>query len=191
MDIIYKSLTELTPYSKNAKKHDDIQINNVAESIKQFGFVQPIVVDKDNVIVIGHCRALAAERLGMEEVPCVSVDDLTEEQVKKLRIADNKSNESPWDFDLLYEDIEGLDFDGFDFDFELYTEDEYGEEFVLPSGDKKTMSTLTFTLANEQAELIKTALQSVTGDIYENYGNPNKNGNALYEVVREWDKLRN
>ena len=130
MDIIYKTLAELTPYDKNAKKHDDTQINNVAESIKQFVFVQPIVVDKDNVIVIGHCRALAAERLGMEEVPCVSVDDLTEDQIQKLRIVDNKSNESPWDFDLLYEDIEGLDFDGFDFDFGLSEPSETEERSV-------------------------------------------------------------
>ena len=65
MNIIMKSLGEITPYEKNAKKHDKTQINNVAESIKQYGFVQPIVIDKDGVIVIGHCRALAAKKLGL------------------------------------------------------------------------------------------------------------------------------
>ena len=85
MNIIMKSLGEITPYEKNAKKHDETQINNVAESIRQYGFVQPLVIDKDGVIVIGHCRALAAKKLGLKEVPCVCVEDLTEEQVKALR----------------------------------------------------------------------------------------------------------
>lgn len=96
MQIVMKSLGEIQPYSKNAKKHDARQIKNVAESIKQYGFVQPVVVDKNNVIVIGHCRALAAKKLGIKEVPCVCVDDLTPEQVNALRLVDNKSNESDW-----------------------------------------------------------------------------------------------
>lgn len=77
MQVVMKPLEEIQPYSKNAKKHDARQIKNVAESIKQYGFVQPVVVDKNNVIVIGHCRALAAKKLGIKEVPCVCVDDLT------------------------------------------------------------------------------------------------------------------
>lgn len=71
--------------------------------------MQPIVIDRDGVIVIGHCRALAAQKLGMEEVPCVCVDDLTPEQVNALRLVDNKSNESDWDFDLLADELPGLD----------------------------------------------------------------------------------
>lgn len=94
MDVVQKNLSEIIPYDKNAKKHDKKQIDNVAESIRQYGFVQPIVIDHDGVIVIGHCRALAAKKLGMETVPCVCVDDLTPEQVKALRLVDNKSNES-------------------------------------------------------------------------------------------------
>lgn len=80
MKITKKKLSEITPYKNNAKKHDKRQIANVAESIKQYGFVQPLVIDRDGVIVIGHCRAMAAKKLGMEEVPCVCVDDLTPEQ---------------------------------------------------------------------------------------------------------------
>ena len=117
VEIIRKKLSEITPYEKNAKKHDETQIANVAESIRQYGFVQPIVIDRDGVIVIGHCRALAAEKLGLEEVPCVCVDELTPEQVKALRLVDNKSNESPWDFDLLAEELTGLDLDAFDFNW--------------------------------------------------------------------------
>lgn len=119
MNIESKLLADIVPYAKNAKKHDNRQINNVAESIKQYGFVQPIVIDRDGVIVIGHCRALAAKKLGMEEVPCVCVDDLTPEQVNALRLVDNKSNESDWDFDLLADELPGLDLSAFDFDWGL------------------------------------------------------------------------
>ena len=119
MDIESRLLADIVPYAKNAKKHDKRQINNVAESIKQYGFVQPIVIDRDGVIVIGHCRALAAKKLGMKEVPCVCVDDLTPDQVNALRLVDNKSNESDWDFDLLADEIPGLDLSSFDFDWGL------------------------------------------------------------------------
>ena len=101
MNVIKKSINEIRPYENNAKKHDETQIKNVAESIKQFGFVQPIVIDADGVIVIGHCRYEAGKRLGLTEVPCVLVDNLTDEQVRKLRIIDNKTNESEWALDEL------------------------------------------------------------------------------------------
>ena len=119
MKTIRKQLAEITPYANNAKKHSRQQINNVAESIKQYGFVQPIVIDRNGVIVIGHCRALAAQKLGMAEVPCICVDDLTPEQVNALRLVDNKSNESDWDFDLLKDELPELDLSAFDFDWGL------------------------------------------------------------------------
>lgn len=112
-------LKKLIPYERNAKIHDDTQISDVAESIKQFGWKQPIVIDKDNVVVIGHCRLLAAKKLGLRKVPVTVADDLSEEQVRKLRIADNKTNESGWDSDLLRDELDGLDFDGFDFEFDI------------------------------------------------------------------------
>ena len=144
MEVKSLKLDSITPYGKNAKKHDKRQINNVAESIKQYGFVQPIVVDRDGVIVIGHCRALAAKKLGMEEVPCVCVDDLTPEQVNALRLVDNKSNESDWDFDLLADELPGLDLSAFDFDWGLrdelndsVVEDDYDP--VLPAEPKSRL----------------------------------------------------
>lgn len=119
MNIKNMPIEALIPYEKNTKKHDDVQINNVAESIKQYGFVQPIVIDKNNVVVIGHCRLLAAKKLKMENVPCVCVEDLTEEQVKALRIVDNKSNESDWLNDILELELPDVDLSAFDFDFGL------------------------------------------------------------------------
>ena len=192
MKVANRNLTELSPYAGNAKKHDSTQIANVAESIKQFGFVQPIVIDRDGVIVIGHCRALAAEKLGMKEVPCVCVDDLTPEQVNALRIVDNKSNESEWDFDILPDELADLDFSGFDFDFGLedegedYSPDEFGDDFTLPDGDKPEICQMTFTLHQRQKELIEYAISVVKDDAKETFGNTNGNGNALYEVVKQW-----
>jgi ParB-like chromosome segregation protein Spo0J len=119
MNIKNIKIGELTPYEKNTKNHGAKQIANVAESIRQYGFVQPLVVDAHRVVVIGHCRLLAAKKLNMTEVPCVCVDDLTDEQVRALRIVDNKSNESPWDFDLLGDELADIDLSGFDFDFGL------------------------------------------------------------------------
>ena len=130
MKIINKSVKDLIPYAKNTKKHDQKQIDNVAESIKQYSFVQPLVIDKNNVVVIGHCRLLAAKKLKMQEVPCVCVDDLTDEQVKALRIVDNKSNESPWDFDFLADELADLDLSDFDFDFGIDTDAEEETEIV-------------------------------------------------------------
>ena len=138
MKVANRNLAELTPYAGNAKKHDSTQIANVAESIEQFGFVQPIVIDRDGVIVIGHCRALAAEKLGMKEVPCVCVDDLTPEQVNALRLVDNKSNESGWDFDLLADEIPGLDLSAFDFDWGLPEITEEVIEDEAPEVDEDT-----------------------------------------------------
>lgn len=117
MEIITRKVSELTPYGKNAKTHDEKQIANVANSIKRFGWQQPIVVDEQGVVVIGHCRLLAAKKLGLREVPVTIASGLTEDEVKELRIADNKTNESPWDLGLLAEDIEGLNFEGFDLGF--------------------------------------------------------------------------
>lgn len=110
-------IRSLKPYEKNAKKHDAQQIANVANSIRRFGWQQPLVIDENDVVVIGHCRLLAAKKLGLKTVPVTIASGLTEDEIRELRIADNKTNESPWDMELLAQDLEGLDFEGFDFDF--------------------------------------------------------------------------
>jgi DNA modification methylase len=139
MEIRSVKIKEIKPYDRNAKKHDDSQINNVAESIRQFGFVQPIVIDSNGVIVIGHCRFEAAKRLKYAEVPCIMVDDLTPEQVDALRIVDNKTNESPWDIDLLAEELQDLDLSMFDFAWDLMEETAEATEIIedeAPEVDK-------------------------------------------------------
>ena len=117
MQIVMRKVAELIPYDRNAKKHDQTQIDNVANSIRRFGWQQPIVIDEKDVVVIGHCRLLAAKKLGLAEVPVTVASGLTDDEIRELRIADNKTNESPWDLGLLAEDIEGLDFEGFELVF--------------------------------------------------------------------------
>lgn len=114
-------LSEIKPYKKNAKKHDETQIKNVMQSIKEFGVVQPIVVDRTNTIIIGHCRYEAMKRLGYDELQedWVKVVDLSEEEAEKLRLLDNKLNESEWDLELLKDLVPSIDFSDFEIDFNL------------------------------------------------------------------------
>lgn len=120
MNIVELSINEIKPYEKNPRKNDK-SVDKVANSIREFGFKVPVVIDKDNVIVCGHTRYKASKKLGLSKVPCVIADDLTEEQIKAYRLADNKVGEdSLWDMDLLNEELEDifeLDMTEFGFDF--------------------------------------------------------------------------
>ena len=181
MKTIRKQLAEITPYAKNAKKHSRQQINNVAESIKQYGFVQPIVIDRNGVIVIGHCRALAAQKLGMAEVPCVCVDDLTPEQVNALRLVDNKSNESDWDFDLLADELSGLDMSAFDFDWDFPDTDETeltNEEREQEFRERMERGELSDDDEEYQEFLKKFEAKKTTDDCY--------TPDNIYDAVRDW-----
>ena len=114
------NIDDLKPYVKNAKKHPVEQVAKIAKSIKEFGFIQPIVVDKHNEIIIGHGRYAAAKHLDIQTVPVVYAEDLNKEQVKALRLADNKVAESEWDKDLVIEELgEIFDIDMSDFGFDL------------------------------------------------------------------------
>ena len=115
-DAVPVPIGELIPYERNAKTHDERQVKNLMKSIKDFGFTQPLVIDKDNVIVIGHGRYEAAKRLGLQEVPCIKREDLTDKEVKQLRILDNKLNESPWDSYLYATELESAELEGYDLD---------------------------------------------------------------------------
>lgn len=107
-NITQKKLDEIIPYEKNPRKNENA-VDFVANSIREFGFKQPIVLDKNNVIICGHTRYKAAKNLGLKEVPCIVAQDLSEEQIKAYRIADNKVSEfSEWDNDLLLEELSDL-----------------------------------------------------------------------------------
>ena len=111
MKIIMKNIDEIIPYENNPRKNDNA-VDYVVNSIKKFGFKVPIVIDSKSVIVTGHTRIKAAKKLGLSEVPVIIADDLTEEQIKAFRIADNKVAEfSTWDFDKLDLELEDIRID--------------------------------------------------------------------------------
>lgn len=129
MQVLELKISEIKPYEKNPRKNEEAA-KYVAESIKQFGFKVPIVIDKDNVIVCGHTRYKAAKKLKIKEVPCIKADDLTEEQIKAYRLADNKTGEfAEWDMELLIPELEGLNLT--DIDMEDFG---FGEELLEERG---------------------------------------------------------
>lgn len=122
-------VSDLIPYIRNNKEHDKEQVKMIANSIKEYGFNQPLCIDKNNVVVVGHGRLLAAKELKMDEVPCVRMEDLTEEQINKYRILDNKLNESEWDVLKLKEELNELGDMNFG-DLELTKEDLFPDLFL-------------------------------------------------------------
>ena len=110
------NIDKLFPYHNNPKEHPPDQIDNIASSIKNYGFTVPIIIDGENEIIAGHGRYEAAKKLGMDELPCIKREDLTDEQIKAFRLADNKVAESEWDMEMLATEFEIIDgeFTGFD-----------------------------------------------------------------------------
>ena len=130
--IKYFSTDDLKPYENNPRHNDD-SVDQVAASIREFGWKVPIVIDSDNVIVCGHTRWKAAHRLGIKRVPCVVADDLTDEQIKGFRLADNKTAElSEWDFGRLEEELKGISMDMSQFGFDV----DFGEEPIEVTEDE-------------------------------------------------------
>lgn len=115
-------INEIIPYEKNPRKNDGA-VKAVAESIKQCGYISPIIIDENNIILAGHTRFKALKMLGEKEISVIQAVGLTEDQKKKYRLLDNKTAEiAEWDLDMLAEELEGLDFDGFDFDWDVLKE---------------------------------------------------------------------
>lgn len=119
MKIQERKLETIKPYPNNPRRNDEA-VQAVAASIREFGFKQPIVVDKDGVIIVGHTRYKAAKELGMDTVPVLVADDLTEDQARAYRLADNKTGElAGWDFGLLQSEMDEIEMDLSGFGFEL------------------------------------------------------------------------
>lgn len=125
MKVVDKKLSEIVPYENNPR-NNDAAVEKVANSIKEFGFQQPIVVDKDNVIIVGHTRYYAAQELGLDKVPVVVADNLTDEQARAYRLADNKTGEiAGWDYLALADELEAIsNIDMSDFGFASLNDDE-------------------------------------------------------------------
>lgn len=159
MNVIYKNTRELKPYKKNAKKHNKEQVEQIANSIKEFGFTQPVIIDKNNCVVAGHGRILGAKKAGLKKVPTVCLEDLTEEQIKAYRLVDNKLNESEWDYNLLDEELENLteDIDMSLFGFEEgLTDEELKEEMEKEVRFKTKEKHLVIVSCKSEKETIRT-----------------------------------
>lgn len=155
MEIITKKIGEIIPYKNNPRKNDDA-VEYVANSMKEFGFKVPVIIDKNNIIVAGHTRVKAAERLGIEEIPCIMADDLTDEQIKAFRLADNKVGEiAEWDFDLLDIELADIDLDmsefGFDDDKNIEIFNQFDNEEIMSwSNNERDTFNVTFTFPKEK-----------------------------------------
>lgn len=148
LNIVYKKIDDLLPYENNPRFNDDA-VEYVANSIKEFGFKVPIVIDKDNKIVAGHTRYKASMELDLKEVPCIIADDLTEEQVKAFRLADNKvSEQAKWNFELLDEEIDGLDIDMEQFGFNSIEDFNIDDFFSNDDTEKKEVERKTIVCPN-------------------------------------------
>lgn len=125
MKVVYMAVSELVPYENNPRNNEKA-VEAVANSIREFGFKNPIIVDRQKVIVSGHTRRLAALKLGLDQVPVVYADDLTEDQIKAFRLADNRVAEmAAWDEDLLKEEMaKAIDFEFGDYGFDQKELDE-------------------------------------------------------------------
>lgn len=129
MRILSIGIDKIKPYENNPRQNDDA-VDSVMASIKEFGFKVPIVIDKNNVIVTGHTRYKASKRLGLEKIPCIRADDLSDDQIKAFRIADNKVSElATWDMDKLEVELEDIDIDMSAFGIKLEPMEEIPEEF--------------------------------------------------------------
>lgn len=120
-----RSVEALIPYAANSRTHSDAQVAQIAASIKEFGWTNPILIDGENGIIAGHGRLLAARKLGLEEVPCVMLDHLSKAQQRALVIADNQlAMNAGWDMEMLKSEIEGLNFESFDIELLGFSETE-------------------------------------------------------------------
>ena len=128
LKIEYLSINDLIPYKNNAKKHPKKQVEQIMNSIKEFGMLDPIGIAKDNIIVEGHGRYLACKKLGFTEVPCIRLDSLTDEQRKAYTLAHNKVAESDYDWDLIDLELQDINIDMSDFGFEFVDEEEEREK---------------------------------------------------------------
>ena len=184
------AIDRLIPYARNSRTHSDEQVAQVAASIREFGFTNPVLIDGEGGIIAGHGRVMAARKRGMADVPCIRLAHLSDAQKRAYIIADNKlALNAGWDEEILA--LELLDLRGEDFALPLsgFTSEELeqifsafdvsplGEMPQMPSGDRQPFQQVTFTLHDTQAEQVQAALKAAR-NIGPYIGSPNQNGNG-------------
>ena len=202
--IDHLAVADLIPYARNSRTHSDDQVAQIAASIREFGFTNPVLIDADNGIIAGHGRVLAARKLGLVDVPCIRLGYLTEAQKRAYVIADNKlALNAGWDKELLKVELTGLrDDEGFDLGLTGFTAEEVAEmldEFEageapmpeLADGDKQPFQQKTFTLHDEQAEEVEAAIAKAKEMGHgESAVNENSNGNALAFICQTFNRTQ-
>ena len=192
MKVEQTNIDELIPYASNSRTHSEEQVAQIAASIKEFGFNNPVLLDGDNGIIAGHGRTLAARKLGLKEVPTIELAHLSDSQRKAYIIADNKlALNAGWDMELLSLEMGDLRDNEFNLDLMGFTNQEIDAMFPeplskypnLPDGDKEPFQQITFTLHDEQVEQVQAAIKEAKalGPFIDSL-NENSNGNALSRI---------
>jgi ParB-like chromosome segregation protein Spo0J len=196
--VVYRPLADLIPYARNSRTHSDAQIAQIAASIREFSFTNPVLTDELGGIIAGHGRVLAARQLGLELVPCIELRGLSETQKRAYVIADNKlALNAGWDEELLAVELQGLVDEGFDFALTGFDQGELdallkgllAQDGNLPGelGDEPTHTQMTFTLSHRQKTIVEAALAAAKDVPGVDQGdNDNSNGNALAAVCEAY-----
>lgn len=154
------AIEALHPYERNARTHSEAQVEKIANSIREFGFLNPVLIDKNDMIIAGHGRVLAAQKLGLKKVPCLRVEDLTETQIRAYILADNKlAEEAGWDEEILRTELQGLKDEGFDITLAGFSIDDITFEDVDFSNEESDIE-----FAEEQTAPVP---ESKKGDRYQ------------------------
>lgn len=201
----YKTVStdSLIPYARNSRTHSEEQVTKIAASIKEFGFLNPVIVDGGSGIIAGHGRVMAAKKLGLAELPVIEARHLTDAQRRAYVIADNRlALDAGWDEEMLRVEFAELADMGFDLELTGFSLDEIGAlDFDegdevgmpdLPDGDKEPFQQKTFTLHDEQAAIVDDAITLARPSPLADTGlNENTNGNALALICQQWLDARN
>ena len=190
-NIKYKDINSLISAEYNPRQLKKEQYQNIKESLQRFGFVDPVIINKNkdrkNIIIGGHQRVKVAKDLEYIEVPCLELD-LTLDKEKELNIRLNK-NVGEWDYDILanlFDFNELMDWGFTDEDLKLF-DNGYDDEFVLPDGDKEPFRQITFTLSDEQYEVVEAALKKAKKNDFSETENENSNGNAIWWICNSYE----
>jgi ParB-like chromosome segregation protein Spo0J len=194
---------DLIPYARNSRTHSPEQVAQIASSMKEFGFTNPVLIDEQGGIIAGHGRIMAAQKLGIEEVPAIELSHLTETQKRAYVIADNKlALNAGWDDELLRLEFGELTDQGFDLELTGFSLEEIEDlifdddcEIEMPQlndGEKEPFQQKTFTLHDEQAAVVDDAVTLArTNPLVDTGLNENSNGNALALICQQWLENQN
>jgi len=191
LNLIYYNPTELIAAEYNPRQLTKEQHKDLTDSIKRFGLVDPLIVnthkERKNILVGGHQRLKIAQELNIKEIPCVEVE-LTPAKERELNIRLNK-NSGEWDYDALANNFDVGELTEWGFtDENLFPFDQdYDTEFSLPDGDKEPFQQMTFTVSNEQAEVVENTIKKAKQNDFGNTGNENSNGNALWWICQSYE----